>query len=170
MGIIYYMISMITNCELELDGKNPHFTKLQISQWSTVDRRRCGNARANEPNEILTRWWSSIYRYETAFCHKKNSWWPGIGSWVASFRIPIIFITREGLFVKILTGLYCILTGLAPDILKMEFWTHMGCTANIIIKDIIHIFASMCKNMRILVMGRRYPEHWLSNILTIDTR
>ena len=34
----------------------------------------------------------------------------------------------------------------------------MGRTANIIIKDIIHIFASMCKNMRILVMGRRYRE------------
>ena len=41
-----YMISMITNCEIEIDGKNPHFTKLQISQWSTVDRRRCGNAQA----------------------------------------------------------------------------------------------------------------------------
>ena len=51
--------------------------------------------------------------------------------------------------------------GLAPDILKMEFWTHMGRTANIIIKDIIHIFASMCKNMRILVMGRLYRERWV---------
>ena len=50
--------------------------------------------------------------------------------------------------------------GLVPDILKMEFWTHMGRTANIIIKDIIQIFASMCKNMRILVMGRRYRERW----------
>ena len=53
------------------------------------------------------------------------------------------------------------IAGLAPDILKMEFWTHMGRTANIIIKDIIHIFASMCKNMRILVMGRRYRERWI---------
>ena len=40
-----------------------------------------------------------MYRYETAFCHK-TSWWPGIGSWIASFRIPIISTTREGLFVK----------------------------------------------------------------------
>ena len=53
-------------------------------------------------------------------------------------------------------------TGLAPDILKMEFWMHIGRTANIIIKDIIHIFASMCKNMGILVMGRRYRERWYS--------
>ena len=44
-----YMISMITNCEIELDGKDPHFTKLQISQWSTVDRRRCGNAQVLSP-------------------------------------------------------------------------------------------------------------------------
>ena len=33
------MISIITNCEIQLDGKNPPFTKLQISQWSTLDRR-----------------------------------------------------------------------------------------------------------------------------------
>ena len=34
----------------------------------------------------------------------------------------------------------------------------MGCTANIIIKDIIDIFASICKNIRILLMGRHYQE------------
>ena len=50
------------------------------------------------------------------------------------------------------------LAGLAPDILKMESWTHMGHTANRDIKDIIHIFAFICKNMRILLMGRRYRE------------
>ena len=48
--------------------------------------------------------------------------------------------------------------GLATDILKMESWTHMACTANIAIKDIIRILVSMCKNMRILLMGRRYRE------------
>ena len=57
---------------------------------------------------------------------------------------------------------------LAPDILKMEFWTHMGRTANIIIKDIIHIFASMCKNMHILVMGGRYRERW--SFLNAETK
>ena len=31
---------------------------------------------------------------------QKNCWWPDIGSWIASFRIPIISITREDLFVK----------------------------------------------------------------------
>ena len=30
--------------------------------------------------------------------------------------------------------------GLVLDILKTESWTHMGCTANIIIEDIIHFF------------------------------
>ena len=44
---------------------------------------------------------------------------------------------------------------LSLDILKMESWTHMGRTANIIIKDIIHVFASISKIMRILLMGRR---------------
>ena len=34
----------------------------------------------------------------------------------------------------------------------------MGRTANIIIKDIIHIFASISKIMRILLMGRRNRE------------
>ena len=38
--------------------------------------------------------WNSI------LSQKKNGWWPGIGSWIASFRIPIISIAREGLFVK----------------------------------------------------------------------
>ena len=32
------------------------------------------------------------------------------------------------------------------DILKMESWTHMGHTANIIIKDIIRIFVSISKS------------------------
>ena len=31
---------------------------------------------------------------------QKKCWRPGIGSWIASFRIPIISITREGSFVK----------------------------------------------------------------------
>ena len=34
----------------------------------------------------------------------------------------------------------------------------MGRTANIIIKDVIHIFASISKIMRILLMGRRNRE------------
>ena len=50
--------------------------------------------------------------------------------------------------------------GLSLDILKMESWTHMGGTANIIIKDVIHIFASISKIMRILLMGRRNGERW----------
>ena len=36
------------------------------------------------------------------FVAKKFSWWPGISSWIASFRIPIISTTRGGLFVKCL--------------------------------------------------------------------
>ena len=32
---------------------------------------------------------------------------------------------------------------------------HMGRTANIVIKDVIHVFASISKIMRILRMGRR---------------
>ena len=36
-------------------------------------------------------------------------------------------------------------TGLALDIFKMESWRHMGCTANINTKDIIHICASISK-------------------------
>ena len=38
-------------------------------------------------------------------------------------------------------------TGLLLDILKMESWMHMGHAAIIVIKDIIHIFASICKNV-----------------------
>ena len=44
------------------------------------------------------------------------------------------------------------------DILKMVSWAHMGRTANIIIKDTIHIFASISKIVRILLMGRRNCE------------
>ena len=35
---------------------------------------------------------------------------------------------------------------------------HMGCTANIIIKDVINIFASISKIMCFLLMGRRNRE------------
>ena len=96
------MISMITNCEIELDGKNPHFTKLQISQRSTVDRRRCGNAQALSSMKYQLVDGQACTDIEQYFVTKKVSWWPGIGSWIASFRIPIISIMREGLFVKIL--------------------------------------------------------------------
>ena len=50
--------------------------------------------------------------------------------------------------------------GLSLDILKMESWTYMGRTANIIIKDIIHVSASISKILHILLMGRRNREHW----------
>ena len=36
----------------------------------------------------------------------------------------------------------------------------MGRTANIIIKDVIHVFASISKIMLILLMGRRNRERW----------
>ena len=62
---------------LHWDGKNPHFTKRQISEWSTFD---CGMKRSKiEPKEILTCSWSNMYRSETTFCHKIFSWWSGIG-------------------------------------------------------------------------------------------
>ena len=35
---------------------------------------------------------------------------------------------------------YVPLPGLLLDILKMESWTHVGHTANMIIKDVIHVF------------------------------
>ena len=41
-------------------------------------------------------------------------------------------------------------SGLTLDILKMEVWAHMGCTAHIIIEDVIHIFASISKNGMVL--------------------
>ena len=50
--------------------------------------------------------------------------------------------------------------GLQLDISEMDSWMHTGCTANILIKDIIHISASICKNMQILLMGWHYCEHW----------
>ena len=60
-----HMISIFANCEIQLDGKNPHLTKLHISEWSTFD---CGMKRSRiEPKEILTRWWSNMYSSETAF-------------------------------------------------------------------------------------------------------
>ena len=61
-------------------------------------------------------------------------------------------------------------TGLALDILKVESWTQMGRTANIIIKCSIHVFASICKNMRILLMGRRYRERCPNFISSLTKR
>ena len=45
------------------------------------------------------------------------------------------------------------------DISKLESWDHVGCTANMIIKDIINIFVSIGKTC-ILLMGWHYPERW----------
>ena len=56
---------------------------------------------------------------------------------------------------------YVPLPGLSLDILKIESWTHMGRTANMIIKDVIHVFASISKIMRILLLGRRNCERCL---------
>ena len=49
-------------------------------------------------------------------------------------------------------------SGLALNILKIESCTHMGHLANIIIKDIIHIFASINKNLHILLMEQCHRE------------
>ena len=54
-------------------------------------------------------------------------------------------------------------SGLTLDILKMASCAHTGRTTNVIIKDTIHIFASISKIMRILLMGRRNREHWRYN-------
>ena len=62
------------------------------------------------------------------------------------------------IYVAIVTRPQWVNAGLSLDILKMESWTHMGRTANIIIKDGIHVFASISKIMRILLMGRRNRE------------
>ena len=56
--------------------------------------------------------------------------------------------------------------GLSLDILKMESWTYMGRTANIIIKVVIHVFASISKILRILLMGRRNRECWSAKSVT----
>ena len=56
---------------------------------------------------------------------------------------------------------FATIPGLSLHILKRESWTHVGRTANTIIKDVIHIFASISKTMRILLMGRRNRERWI---------
>ena len=61
-------------------------------------------------------------------------------------------------------------TGLVLDMLKMESWNNMGHTANLIIKDIIDIFASTTKNMRILLIGRCYYERWANAIWTSERK
>ena len=77
--------------EEEWDGKNPHLTKLQISEWS-LDRRV--KYSSIEPEEILICWWSNIYRSDTAFCYKIFSWWPGIQVHWMWMRIPVTYHVR----------------------------------------------------------------------------
>ena len=95
---IVCMISVFMNCETQLDGKNPHWTKLQISEWSTFARRV--KLPSIKHTEILTRSWSNMYRSEIAFCSKIFSLWPGDGSWNASFQISIVSTIWEWSFVK----------------------------------------------------------------------
>ena len=76
--------------------------------------------------------------------------------------------TQQILTMCVVLGMHCTLCiahwnwrpGLSLDILKIESWTHMGRTANIIIKYVIHVSASISKIMRILLMGRHNRERW----------
>ena len=67
-AIFVYDLNLITNSEIELEGKSLHLTKLQISERSKSDRHV--KRSSIEPKEILTRWGSIMYKSETAFCHK----------------------------------------------------------------------------------------------------
>ena len=49
-----YMISIIPSCEMQLERKNPYLINLQISQWSTFDRRVKHSS--IEPKDTLTHW------------------------------------------------------------------------------------------------------------------
>ena len=61
------MISMFENCEIQLDGKNPHLTKLQISRvinlWSwyeTLQNQAQGNI-----NSLMVKYvqvWNRIFQ------------------------------------------------------------------------------------------------------------
>ena len=67
-AMLIYMNTFATNWEMQLGGKDPHLTKLPISEWSTFNRRV---KRSDiDPKEILTIQWSNMYRCETAFCLK----------------------------------------------------------------------------------------------------
>ena len=54
------------------------------SQWSAFD----GHVKRSsiDPNETSNRWWSTMYRFGTAFCPKIFSSCSGFGSW-ASYQI-----------------------------------------------------------------------------------
>ena len=59
----------------------------------------------------------------------------------------------------------CLFARITLEILKMESWMHLGHTASIIIEDdIIHMFVSISKNMRILLMGRCFRQRCSGNI------
>ena len=109
---LLYMISMFTNCEIQLGGKNPHLTKFQISEWSTFDRPvKCSSI---EPKEILTRWRSNMYRSEISFCPKIFSWWPGIVSWNVSdgmqnSEYQWFLPCQSDHSLNVMTGLYFVL-------------------------------------------------------------
>ena len=62
-----------------------------------------------------------------------NIWWVQWGNTKS-------FISKIAHETMVNNGMH---SGLSLDVLKMASWTHMGRTANIIIKDVIHIFASI---------------------------
>ena len=68
-----HMISMITNWEIQLYGKNLHFTMLQISEWSTFGRHV--ETLQHQAQGNITHWWSNMYRSEKGLCHKTRQIW-----------------------------------------------------------------------------------------------
>ena len=53
--------------------------------------------------------------------------------------------------------------GLAPAILKMESWTHMGRTTNIVINDVIHIFCVHQQKHAYFADGTALSRAFLTN-------
>ena len=99
-----YMISMFTNCEIQLDGKNPHLTKLRISEWSTFDRRV--KRSSIEPKEILCTGLKS--HFVTKYLVDGLVLVHGLS--LMECRIPNTNIPRESDHsLNVMTGLYCVL-------------------------------------------------------------
>ena len=101
------------NSEIQLDDKNPHFTKLQISECSTCDRRvetLQHRARRNIKSLMV-----KYVQVGSRILSQKFSWWTGTRGQVLvygmrhSVRIPMISTMREGLLVKCIDWpLFCI--------------------------------------------------------------
>ena len=142
MGRLSYSFSTVATDELELrEARASANRELTQNLWNTAKWQNPAFDKASYLRVIHI--WSScetlghrakgkinslIYRSLTAFRPEIFCWWPGIGSWNASFEYQQFLPWEKCRSLNIATTLYCVLNNILTIYVKLHFkWYEMYC-------------------------------------------